>query len=91
MIGLMLLGAGALYFGLMFFVMRGAWRAGRSEGGSVLQGLAFAFAGFLLVYLPIFWNHIPVLLEHRARCAKDAGFKVYVTPVMSQRFHIRSS
>ena len=80
MIGLMLLGAGALYFGLMFFVMRWAWRAVRADGGSVLAASTFAFVGFLLVYLPVFWNHIPVLLAHRSMCAKDAGFKAYVTP-----------
>lgn len=80
MIGLMLLGAGALYFGLMFFVMRWAWRAVRADGGSVLAASTFAFVGFLLFYLPVFWNHIPVLLAHRSMCAKDAGFKAYVTP-----------
>lgn len=80
MIGLMLLGAGALYFGLMFLVMRGAWRLGRADGGSKLRASAFAFLGFLVVYLPIFWNHVPVLLAHRSMCAEDAGFKAYVTP-----------
>lgn len=80
MIGLMLLGAGALYFGLMFFVMCWAWRAVRADGGSVLAASTFAFVGFLLVYLPVFWNHIPVLFAHRSMCAKDAGFKAYVTP-----------
>lgn len=80
MIGLMLLGAGALYFGLMFFVMRWTWRAVRADGGSVLAASTFAFVGFLLFYLPVFWNHIPVLLAHRSMCAKDAGFKAYVTP-----------
>lgn len=80
MIGLMLLGAGALYFGLMFFVMRGAWRGVRADGGSMLAASTFAFVGFLLVYLPVFWNHIPVLLAHRSMCAKDAGFKAHVTP-----------
>lgn len=80
MIGLMLLGAGALYFGLMFFVMRWAWRAVRADGGSMLAASTFAFVGFLLFYLPVFWNHIPVLLAHRSMCEKDAGFKAYVTP-----------
>lgn len=80
MFGLMVFGAAALYLGLMFFVVRLAWRRGRSNGGSVGKASVFAFLGFLLVYLPVFWNHIPVLLAHRSMCAKDAGFKAYVTP-----------
>ncbi len=80
MFGLMVLGAAALYLGLMFLVVRWAWRKGRGNGGSVGKASAFAALGFLLVYLPVFWNHIPVLLAHRAMCAKDAGFTAYVAP-----------
>jgi hypothetical protein len=54
------------------------WRWGRSGNGSLLRGgLVAAIAG-LLVYLPGFWNHIPVALEHRKLCDKDAGFTVIV-------------
>jgi hypothetical protein len=80
MFGLMVLGAAALYLGLMFFVVRWAWRRGRANGGSMLRASMFGVMGFLLVYLPVFWNHIPVLLAHRSMCAKDAGFTAYVTP-----------
>lgn len=79
MFGLMVFGAAALYLTLMFFVMRWSWRKGRANGGSVLKAALFAALGFLLVYLPVFWNHIPVLLAHRSMCAKDAGFTAYVT------------
>lgn len=80
MLGLMYLGAGALYFWLMVFVMRKAWRAGRADGGSVAKASAFALIGFLVVYLPVFWNHIPLVLAQRSMCAKDGGFKALVTP-----------
>lgn len=80
MFGLMIFGAAALYLSLMFFVVRWAWRKGRANGGSALKATLFALLGFLLVYLPVFWNHIPVLLAHRSMCAKDAGFKAYVMP-----------
>jgi hypothetical protein len=54
------------------------WRWGRSGNGSLLRGgLVAAIAG-LLVYLPGFWNHIPVALEYRKLCDKDAGFTALV-------------
>lgn len=76
----MVFGTAALYFGLMLGVMIWAWRKGRGNGGSVRRAMAFAAIGFLLVYLPVFWNHLPVMLTHHAMCAKDAGFNAYVTP-----------
>ena len=79
MLGLMYLGAAVLYLAVMFVVMRWAWRAGRAGGGSGLKASGYAFVGFLVVYLPVFWNHIPVLLMQQARCAGDAGFTVFVT------------
>lgn len=80
MIGLMYLGAAVLYLSLMFFVVRWAWRKGRADGGSRIKASGFATLGFLAVYLPLFWNWIPVVLTHRSLCSKDAGFKAYVTP-----------
>jgi hypothetical protein len=78
--GLMVFSAVALYLALMFLVMRQAWRAGRAHGGSVGKASLFAGTGFLLVYLPVFWNHIPVLVAHREMCAKDGGFRAHVVP-----------
>jgi hypothetical protein len=78
MMGLLYLAAAAVYLTLMFFVVRWAWRKGRSGGGSMAKASAFAFVGFLAVYLPVFWNHIPTVLTHRSMCAKEAGFKALV-------------
>lgn len=80
MFGLMALGAAALYLGLMFVVMQWAWRIVRVNGGSMRKAALYSGLGFLLVYLPVFWNHFPVLLAHRSMCSKDAGFLTYVAP-----------
>jgi len=36
--------------------------------------------GFLVVYLPIFWDWIPTVVTHQYYCATEAGFWVYKTP-----------
>lgn len=80
MLGLMYLSAAALYLIVMSLTVRWAWRRGRAASGSVRRGISFASLGFLAIYLPVFWNHIPVLLVQHARCAKDAGFTTLMTP-----------
>jgi hypothetical protein len=45
MLGLMVLGAAALYLALMFFVVRWAWRRGRASGGSLLKASVFSVIG----------------------------------------------
>lgn len=80
MYGLIVLGVAGLYLALMFYVMRSAWRAGRAENGSLLQASCYATIGFLIVFLPIFWNWIPVSLKYRQLCEKDAGFVAHMTP-----------
>lgn len=49
-----------------------AARTGRSKW-------RWALAGFLLVYLPIFWDWIPTVVAHKYYCATEAGFWVYKT------------
>lgn len=80
MLGLIYLAAATLYLALMFFVMRWAWRKGRANGGSIPKATGFMLVGFLVIYLPVFWNHIPILIAHRSMCAKDAGFVAFTTP-----------
>jgi len=38
-----------------------------------------AAAGFLAVYLPVFWDHVPTLIAHKYYCEKEAGLWVYKT------------
>lgn len=66
-----------IYIFLMLAVIRRAWRKG-FEKGSRTRASVYAALGFLAVYLPIFWNHIPVTLAHKAMCARDAGFTQFV-------------
>lgn len=80
MIGLMYLIAAVFYFWLMFIAIRFGWRMGGTKNGSRKRAAAYAFIGFLIVYLPLFWDHIPTLLLHRYYCAKDAGLTVYLSP-----------
>jgi hypothetical protein len=49
-----------------------AARTGRSKW-------RWAMGGFLLVYLPIFWDWIPTVAMHQYYCATEAGFWVYKT------------
>lgn len=45
----------------------------------------WALLGFLAVYLPIFWDHIPTVLAHKYYCETEAGFWVYKTPEQWKR------
>lgn len=79
MIGLMYLLAGALYLLVLVKVVSFAWRKGLA-GGSRKRAWAYGVLGFLAVYLPVFWDHIPTLVMHRYYCAKDGGVHVYKDP-----------
>lgn len=79
MLGLMYLAAITAYLVVMGLAIRWGWKAGRLNGRGWPWGVFGSIVGFLVVYLPVFWNHIPVVLEQRRLCAKDAGFTVYVT------------
>lgn len=78
MFGLVVLAVAALYFSVMFVAVRWAWRREIREGGTRGEAFRKALFVFLLIYLPVFWDHIPTLVVHRAMCAKDAGFTAYV-------------
>ncbi|MGC4395385.1 hypothetical protein [Hydrogenophaga sp. T2] len=80
MLGLMYLGAAALYLSLMFFVVRWAWRRGRQNDGSVLKSMGFGALGFLAVYLLAFWNVVPSAVIYRKACEQDAGFQAFIDP-----------
>lgn len=80
MLGLMYIGGALLYLILMFVVVQSAWRMGRRNGGSIWKGVGFALIGFLLVYLPAFWNLIPTAIAHKKACGHDAGFQAFIDP-----------
>ena len=81
MLGLMYLGAVAIYLALMRLIVRWAWRAGRKQSGSIVRGTICAILAFVAVLLPPFWNLIPIAMAHRDACARDAGFRAFVNPM----------
>lgn len=79
MIGLVVLVVGAIYLVLLVLATRAAYRWAKGKGLSKAKCRLAAAGGFLAVYLPVFWDHIPTLVAHKYYCAKDAGFKVFKT------------
>ena len=77
MIGLMVLGALALYLIVSIWVTKKAsnWAKANNKKPWVWGGLA-AF----VMYNLVFWNLIPTLVMHKYYCATQAGFWVYKTP-----------
>jgi len=86
-LGLVVLVVLAVYGALLIGAMLCGWLWGRRKQGSRRKAAAYAGIGFLVVYLPIFWNHLPVLLRHKWLCARDAGFTQYVDPAAWRAEH----
>jgi hypothetical protein len=79
MYGLIVLVAVVVYLALLIFATRSAFRWAQKRGWSRRKSLAVAAGGFLVIYLPVFWDHIPTLATHRYSCATEAGFREYKT------------
>lgn len=78
MLGLLLILAAIVYGVVLIAVTDKAYRWGLRKWGKPKAYLA-GLCGFLLIYLPVFWDHIPTLVAHRYYCAREAGFTVYKT------------
>ena len=78
--GLVILGALAAYFivlvAVTWLAYRWAARRGLRRGTRWLA----ASGAFALVYLPLFWDYVPILVAHRYYCEKEAGFWVLQSP-----------
>lgn len=74
--GLVILGAIGLY--LLISVGVVVWTAGyaRKNGKSAKS---WGWGAALVMYLLVFWDHIPTLIVHKYYCEKEAGFWVYKT------------
>jgi len=76
-VGLVIFGALAIYLAVLISVTvlgyRWAAKRGRSRSKRWLAG----GIGFLLVYLPLFWDHIPTVAAHKYYCEKEAGLWIY--------------
>lgn len=62
--------AAATWFAYRWAAIRNLPRSRRAVAAAV---------GFLLIYLPVFWDHIPTLVTHKYYCKTEAGFWVYKT------------
>jgi hypothetical protein len=79
MFGLIVIGALGIYLVLLIAVTGLSYRAASKRGLPLGKRLLAAGAGFLLIYLPVFWDHIPTIMAHQYYCEKEAGFWVYKT------------
>ena len=77
--GLVIFGALAVYVIVLVAVTWFAYRWAAKRGLSRGKRWLAAMGGFLAVYLPVFWDHIPTLVAHKYYCEKEAGFWVYKT------------
>ena len=74
--GLVIFGAMALYLIVSIAVVVFAARAAERNGKSPWR---WGGGAALVMYLLVFWDHIPTVLVHEYYCEKEAGFWVYKT------------
>lgn len=77
--GLVIFGVLAVYLIVLVTVTWLAYRWAAKRGLPRGKRWLAAGGGFLLVYLPVFWDHIPTIVAHKYYCEKEAGFLVYKT------------
>ncbi len=79
MIGLVVLVVAVIYLAALLWATWAAYRWAKKRGLSTPKCWLAAGGGFLVVYLPVFWDHIPTVVAHKYYCEKEAGFWVYKT------------
>lgn len=77
MIAIIVFAAAALYLLVSVWVVYKVAKVARQEGiNPWLPGIIAA----LVMYLLVFWDHIPVLVKHHNLCKEQGGFWIYKTP-----------
>jgi hypothetical protein len=74
--GLVVFGAIGLYLLISVAVVIGAISYANKHGKSAIR---WGCGAALVMYLLVFWDHIPTLIAHKYYCEKEAGFWVYKT------------
>jgi len=74
--GLVIIGALAVYLLISIAVVIGAVRFARNNGKSTKR---WGWSAALVMYLIPFWDWIPTVVVHQYYCSKEAGFAVYKT------------
>jgi hypothetical protein len=77
MLALAVLFFAVLYLLVSALVVWGAMRMARKRG---IKGWKFGLPAALVMYLIVFWDHVPTLVLHKYYCETEAGFWVYKTP-----------
>ncbi len=77
MLGLIVIFAFAAYVVVFIVVVHVVVRMAKARGRSPWR---WGTAAALVMYLLVFWDHIPTLLLHKYYCATKAGYWVYKTP-----------
>ena len=77
--GLVIPGALVVYVIVLVAVTWFAYRWAAKRGLPRGKRWLAAAGGFLIVYLPVFWDHVPTLIAYKYYCEKEAGFWVYKT------------
>jgi hypothetical protein len=69
-----------LYLWLLVWATKRGWRwVIEKRGWTGKKRYLGAMIGFMIVYLPVFWDWLPTVAVHQYYCAKDSGFWVYKT------------
>ena len=79
MFGLIVFGLMGIYLLLLIGATVWAYRRAAKKSLPRKQRWLWAVGAFLLMYLPVFWDHIPTIIAHKYYCEKEAGFWVYKT------------
>jgi len=74
--GVVIFGAIALYLIVTIVVVILAAKVAKKQGRSPWR---WGGAAALVMYLLVFWDHIPTILAHKYYCEKEAGFWAYKT------------
>lgn len=69
----------AIYLAFLIWATRRGWLWAKDRGWGIRKRWLGAAFGFLIVYLPVFWDWIPTVVAHKYYCEKEAGFWVYKT------------
>lgn len=69
----------ALYLAFLVWATWRGWRWAETRGWKGHERWLGAACGFLIVYLPVFWDWLPTVVAHKYYCEKEAGFWVYKT------------
>ena len=76
MLGLIFLLIGSIYLALSVWVVMSAMREAQKRG---IEKWKWGVPAGLVMYLLVFWDHIPTVVAHQYYCHKEAGFTVYKT------------